>query len=192
MSNEEIIDTLKDTLKRGRFEHSLGVAYTAANLAMRYGFDVKKAFKAGLLHDCTKYMDTEESLKYCKKHNVIISDAEKDNPGALLHSKTGAVMAKEKYKVDDEEILNAIRFHTTGRANMTDLEKIIFIADYIEPNRKELPVMEQIRKMAYTDLNQCLVMMYESIIGYINKGPKSGAIDNTTIEAYEYYKNIVD
>lgn len=192
MSNEEIIDILKKSLKRGRFEHSLGVAYTAANLAMCYGFDVNKAYRAGLLHDCTKYMDADEALSYCKKKGIIISDVEKDNPTALLHSKTGAVMARDKYKEDDEEILSAIRYHTTGKPAMTNLEKIIFIADYIEPGRKELPQMADIRKMAYTDLDKCLVMMYESIISYINKGPKSGAIDTTTIDAYEYYKNSIN
>lgn len=188
MNNEEIIDSLKKVLKRGRFEHSLGVAYTAAALAMRYGYDVKKAFRAGLLHDCTKYMDAKESIDYCKKNKIKISDVEKENASSLLHSKTGAHMASTKYGENDEEILNAIRFHTTGKPDMTLLEKIIFIADYIEPNRKELPQMADIRAMAFEDLNKCLVMMYESIIGYINKGPKSGAIDNTTIEAYNFYK----
>lgn len=188
MTNEEIIDSLKKVLKRGRFEHSLGVAYTAASLAMRYGYDVKKAFRAGLLHDCTKYMDAKESLEYCKKNKIKISDVEKKNASSLLHSKTGAHMACFKYGEKDEEILNAIRFHTTGKPDMTELEKIIIIADYIEPNRKELPQMADIRAMAFEDLNKCLVMMYESIIGYINQGPKSGSIDNTTIEAYNFYK----
>lgn len=190
MTNEEIIDKLRKSLKRSRFEHSLGVAYTAANLAMCHGFNMDKAFRAGLLHDCAKYMDEIESISYCKKHKINVSQIEIEKASALLHSKTGAFMAKDKYGEEDEEILDAIRFHTTGRPAMTDLEKIVFIADYIEPNRKHLPVMDTVRELAYKDINKCLVVMYESIIGYITKGPKSGSIDNTTIEAYEYYKNL--
>lgn len=191
MTNEEIIDKLRKSLKRGRFEHSLGVAYTAANLAMCYGGDINQAFRAGLLHDCAKYMNSDEVAKYCKKNKIKVSTVELEAGASLLHSKAGAFMAKNDYDEQDEDILNAIKYHTTGKAAMNVLEKIIFIADYIEPNRKEIPMMGPIRQMAYKDLDKCLVMMYSSIIDYIQKGPKSGAIDDTTLKAYEFYKNEV-
>ena len=127
---------LAKELDSKRYEHTLGVAYTAACLAMRYDCDINRAYLAGLLHDCAKCMSHDERLHYCEKHDIEITDIEKQNP-ALLHAKVGAEMCRRKYDIKDEEICSAVRFHTTGRPGMTILEKIIFIADYLEPHREE-------------------------------------------------------
>ena len=127
---------LKDELSKSRYEHTLGVEFTSAAMAMKFGADIEKAQLAGLLHDCAKCIDDEEKLDECKKYGVDISDVERRNP-FLIHSKLGAVYAKEKYGVDDEEILSAITYHTTGRPDMSFIEKIVFIADYIEPGRNK-------------------------------------------------------
>ena len=188
MNTDDISKELEKCLKHKRYVHSIGVAYTAANLAMRYNYDVNKAFKAGLLHDCGKYMSDEESLKFCKDNNIPVSNAERKTK-ALLHAKIGEFLAKKKYAEDDMEILSAIRWHTTGKPDMNISEKIVFVADYIEPNRehdKELPV---IRKLAYSDIDKCIVKIYENTINYINGSNKK--MDPTTIEAYNYYQNLL-
>ena len=139
----EIRKKLKKKLDTARYEHTLGVAYTAACLAMRYGADIQKAEVAGLLHDCAKCIPDEEKLQKCEKHHLPISDAERKNP-SLLHAKLGAYYARQKYGITDEEILGAITWHTTGKPEMTLLEEIVFIADYIEPDRDRAPNLEEI------------------------------------------------
>ena len=112
-------------------------------LAMRYGQDLDQAELAGLLHDCAKYFNDEEIIKKCRKHGIEVSEAELRAP-AVLHAKYGAWLAKNRYGVSDPEILSAIRWHTTGKPDMTTLEKIIFIADYIEPNRAPFPGLDHL------------------------------------------------
>ncbi len=186
MTNEEIISRLEKTLKSSRLGHSIGVACTAANLAMCHDVSlISKAFRAGLLHDCAKYMKDDESIEFCDKHDIELSKYEIAEP-ALIHAKMGVFVAKNDYDEHDEEILDAIRWHTTGRANMKMLEKIIFVADYIEPFRKILPNLDEIRAKAYKDLDKCVVIIYENSISYIRE--KGRCMDPTTLEAYEYYK----
>lgn len=180
-------EKLEKKLDKKRFEHSLGVSYTAASMAMQFHVDVEKAAIAGLLHDCAKYFSSEEKLERCKKNNLPMNAFEKKNP-ELLHAKLSAFYAKEKYEVEDEEILSAITWHTTGKANMSDLDKIIYIADYIEPNRKMLPEMEIIRKEAFQDLDVCLVHILRNTIRYLNDKDRS-SIDPVTLETYDYYVN---
>jgi predicted HD superfamily hydrolase involved in NAD metabolism len=140
----EIQEELKKLLKKKRYHHTVGVRYTAQAMAMRFGEDIEMAGYAGVLHDCAKYFSDDEMVKACGKYHIICSEAEKENP-SLLHAKLGAHFARIKYGIEDERILSAIRWHTTGKPEMTDFEKIIFIADYIEPERKLLPGMEEIR-----------------------------------------------
>lgn len=192
MTNEEIENSLKLLLKPSRYKHTLGVAYTAAAMAMCYNCDIGKAFRAGLLHDCMKYLDGPDSLEFCKKNHIEINEAQKRNPEALLHAKTGAYTAKALYGESDPQILDAISYHTTGRPGMTMLEKIIFVSDYIEPGRKQLPQMDEIRRLAFTDLDRCICLMYESIIGYIQSDENNQAIDTLTLDAYEYYKKLIN
>ena len=134
MELHEIKEKLKESLSKSRYEHTLGVANTATCLAMRYEYDLEKAYLAGLLHDCAKATPDKDKLRECRENNIPITRQEELLPH-LLHAKLGEFKAKNEYGIDDPEILNAIKFHTTGRVNMSLLEKIIFVADYIEPGR---------------------------------------------------------
>jgi predicted HD superfamily hydrolase involved in NAD metabolism len=185
MDRQQMKEKLKRKLPEKRFEHSIGVEYTAATMAFMYGVDIEKAMTAGLLHDCAKYVPNEKKIKKCQKRGIAISQCERRNP-ELLHAKLSAVYAKEKYGVKDKEVLSAIAYHTTGKPDMTTLEKIIYIADYIEPNRNILPEMDLIRREAYTDLDVCLFHILKNTINYLGK--KESNIDPITRETYEYYK----
>lgn len=185
MNRREIKEQLKQKLKPGRYEHTLGVEYTSACLAMRYDYPMEKADIAGLLHDCAKCLSDEEKLLMCRERKIPISEAEEKNPG-LLHAKLGASLAKELYGIEEEEILSAICCHTTGKPAMTLLEKIVFVADYIEPNREHAPSLEKLRKLAFQDIDQCLLLILEQTLDYLKK---TGAkIDPMTEETYQYYK----
>lgn len=186
MSREEKLEKeLKKELDDDRYTHTLGVAYTAACLAMRHGEKMERAFLAGLLHDCakTKNMDHKKMLSLCEKHEIPVTPFEKENP-VLLHAKIGSFWAKEKYEVTDEEILSAIRFHTTGHAGMTLLEKIIYVADYIEPNRKKQPHLEEIRELCFRDLDEGLRRILHDKLFYLSD---KKTIDPTTQKTYDYY-----
>lgn len=188
MTKDEILKKLEGALKRKRYDHSVGVAYTAAFLAIKYNYDMDTAYIAGLLHDCGKYMSDSESLDYCKKHKIEISEVEKEVP-ALLHAKIGQYIAKKEYNIDSDEILMSIRWHTTGRKDMSLLEKIIFTADYIEPNRTHDPDLLKLRELAFKDLDLCIVKIYENTLKYIAKSKKTQ--DPTTLEAYNFYRELV-
>lgn len=180
---------VKDVMTKSRYEHTLGVEFTAASLAMRYEVDIEKAELAGLLHDCAKCIDSEDTLDDCMKYNIELTDVEKRNP-FLIHSKLGAVHAKKLYGVDDEDIISAIRFHTTGKPDMTMLEKIIFIADYIEPGRDKAPNLKEIRKMSFVDIDEAMYMILKDTLDYLDKG--EGEKDELTRDTYLFYKNIHD
>lgn len=151
----QIKKTLKKELDKDRYEHTLGVMYTSACLAMANGYDMEKAQLAGLLHDCAKCIPNEKKLKICAKNNIPVTQVEKDNP-FLLHAKVGAFLARVLYEVEDEEILHAISVHTTGAPAMNTLDKIVFIADYIEPKRDKAANLKEIRKTAFEDLDEAL------------------------------------
>ena len=184
MDRIEMREKLKERLTPKRYEHSLGVEYTAAAMAMCHNVDVEKAAIAGLLHDCAKNLSTEEKLLRCEKYGLPISQYERKNP-ELLHAKLGAAIAKDKFRIKDREILSAITWHTTGCPNMSDLEKIIYIADFIEPNRKMLPEMEEIRKEAFVDLDRCLIHILSNILEYLRM--KGQTIDEISEQTYRYY-----
>ena len=178
--------TLEKDLDQNRFEHSLGVEYTSACLAFIHGEDVMKARIAGLLHDCAKCIPHGEQIKIMEKAGQPPLREELDNQ-SLLHSKCGAIIARDKYDIDDTDILNAIRFHTVGRPNMSLLEKIVYIADFIEPTRKELQIMKDVRKAAFINIDQALLWIMESVTGYVrSKGLEPAP---SSVAAYEYYKN---
>ena len=176
---------LKIELDGDRYEHTLGVMYIAASLAMCHGEDITRALTAGLLHDCAKCIPGETKLKLCRKYHLNVSEVEKKNP-SLLHAKLGAFIAAEKYHVKDREILNAIASHTTGRPHMSLLEKIVYIADYMEPGREELPNMAEVRKLAYKDINECLYRILKDSLVYLES--KGTDIDPMTEKTYQYYK----
>lgn len=175
---------LKKEMDDSRFEHTLGVMYTCGALAMRYGYDLDKAMLAGLMHDCAKCMPNAKKLKMAEKNHLEISNLERKNP-FMLHAKLGALLAKKKYDIDDEEILSAIRWHTTGRPDMTLLDKIVYVADYIEPKRDKAPNLTEIRQMAFVDLDQALLKILKDTLGYL--GDSDDNVDSMTRKTYEFY-----
>ena len=182
----EIRKSLKKKLDPFRFEHTLGVAYTCQALAMRYEYDLQKAELAGLLHDCSKRFDNETMLLKCQKREIPMTDGELRDP-SLLHAKLGAWYAREKYGIDDQEILTAIECHTTGKKDMSLLDKILYVADYIEPGRYKASELPAMRKLAFIDLDlACL----SSILKYLES--TNCPIDTTTIEACADMRRIVD
>lgn len=180
----KIRKAMEKNLDAKRFEHTVGVEYTAAALAMRYDASVHSARVAGLLHDCAKCLSDEKRLSICEKHNISMTEVERRNP-FLLHAKVGSFLAMEEYQVEDVEIIHAILNHTTGRPGMSLLEKIIFIADYIEPGRKQAPNLTEIRKMAFIDLDKALLMILEDTMAYLKS--TDGECDPMTGKTYEYY-----
>lgn len=180
--------SLKMLLKESRYLHSVGAMEVSCDLAFINGYDAEKASIAGILHDCARNLTDDELLKECEKYHLPVSALE-NRWAFLLHGKVGAVYAKDKFGVKDEDILNAIIYHTTGRPAMTLIEKILFIADYIEPYRKPLPRIDEIRMTAYTDLDLAVFMILENILEYLKC--KGTEIDTLTIATYEYYKAIL-
>ena len=142
-------------LKPKRMPHVLGTEQEAVRLAERYGADVTKARIAALLHDCTKKLDMDEQLALCRHYGIPLDELEQ-KALKLLHSKTGAAIARDVFAVDDD-VYNAILYHTTGKPDMTLLEKIIYLADYIEPTR-DFPGVEALRRTVYEDLDRGLLM----------------------------------
>lgn len=186
MDIRKIQSYLQKKMDQKRFDHTLGVMYTAAALAMQEGYSVSEAMYAGLLHDCAKTKSTEKQYKLCDKYEIELTSIEKQNP-ALIHAKLGAYLAKTKYGIESKEIIEAIWYHTTGKPAMNTLEKIIYVADYIEPNRI-LPDVEMLRNVAFRDLDQALYMILEMSVKHLQDSNK--LIDEMTLKTYEYYKNI--
>ena len=184
---EEIRSQLKDILKPERYRHTTGVMYTAAALAMRYDADINKAMYAGLLHDCGKFTSGEEQIRLCRQHGILLTKSELEMP-ALVHAKLGAYYAETQYGVEDEEIINAIIYHTTGRPGMTMIEKIIYIADYIEPNRKMIPNLTKVRKLAFTDIDKAIALSAASTINYLERSGKP--VDPLTAKTRKYYEEV--
>ena len=174
-------------LDEDRFAHTKGVMYTCAALAMAYGYDLMDAQVAGLLHDSAKCIPNKKKLKMCAEHKVQISDFEREHP-FLIHAKLGAYIAREKYGVKDDEILTSITYHTTGRADMSTLEKIVYIADYIEPLRDKAPNLPKIRRLAFEDLDECMYEILKDTLEYLEENPKD--VDSTTKDAFQFYKEL--
>ena len=185
MDYSEIKKKLKKSQDKERYEHTKGVMYTAGCLAMAHGYYLEKAMLAGLLHDCAKCIPNDEKLALCKEHNILVTPVEAENP-FLLHAKLGAFLAESEYNITDPDVLHAIKVHTTGEPDMNILDKIIFIADYIEPGRNKAPNLEKVRKLAFHDLNACMAQILRDTLMYLNSG--KGTIDSTTQLTYEFYK----
>lgn len=175
-------------LDEDRMRHTQGVMYTAACLAMVYGCSLEKAQVAGLLHDCAKCIPNKKKLKLCMENQIPMTDYEEENP-FILHAKLGAFLARKKYEVEDDEILDAITWHTTGKPDMSMLDKIIYLADYIEPGRDKASRLPYIRKLAFQDLDECMYQVLKDTLEYLSMGG-SGSIDEMTEEAYAYYREI--
>lgn len=185
---EVMQEKLQSALSVKRYIHTMGVSEEAVRLAEIFGTQAEqqKAKVAGLLHDCAKDYPKELRERFCKEYKVKLDDIMKQQPD-LIHPFLGAEVAKREYKVKDEEVLNAIRYHTTGRANMSTLEKIVFIADYIEPNREKFDGLEEARRLAYLDLDMAMKFILEETIAYVKE--RGRLLHPLSLEALEYYKN---
>lgn len=185
--HREIIRCLSALLKPKRLIHTLGVAATAANMAGVFGYSGQDAFLAGLLHDCAKYLTGKELVCLCDQEGVPLTDVERANP-ALIHGKFGAHLARIKYHVEQTDILDAICYHTTGRPGMGILEKIIYLADYMEPGRAmqcRPHSLTEIRSMCFQDIDRALIMVLECSVTYLKS--VDAVIDPLTMETYRYY-----
>lgn len=169
-----------------RYEHTIGVEYTSAALAMRYGANVEEAQLAGLLHDCAKCLTDQELLEFCEKRHIPVTEAERKAP-FLLHGKVGGYLAQNKYGVKNQGVINAIVCHTTGKPGMTLLEKIVFIADYIEPGRKRAPGLTELRELAFHDLDAALFQILGNTLEHLRKCDYN--IDPHTEETWMYYRD---
>lgn len=158
---ETVLKVLEKRLNSKRFSHVLGVAETAVKYAKMYGADAQKAEIAGLLHDCTKDFDYSSNLKLLESYGYSVTDEDKAKP--IIHSVTAPISAKYDFGIDDEEILNALRFHTTGRAEMSLLDKIIYVADFTEPTR-DYPDVDFYREKADEDIDEALFLGMKWII----------------------------
>lgn len=182
---EDLEQKLQSSLTPSRYRHTLGVAYTACALAMRYGADLNAARRAGLLHDCAKCMSNSEMRQMANQKKIAITPFELEHP-ALLHSKLGVYVARDTYGITDVSILEAIRWHTTGKPDMSLLQSIIFTADYIEPNRDKAPRLPELRRTAFIDLDRCVYEILCDTAAYLSKNPKS--MDTMTLKALEFYQ----
>ena len=176
---------LKEKLPKKRYEHTLGVAYTAASLAMCYGEDILKAELAGILHDVAKAKKSFELKDDMKGYIDPYTDGAyvdliANKAPQILHAIYAPYLAKKDYKIEDKDILSAIRWHTTGKKDMTMLEKIVFVADYIEPNRKKLPDLDRIRTLSFHDISEAVKVIAKSTIEYL--GSQGMYIDKFTYE----------
>ncbi len=183
---EMIRERLKEELTAKRYEHTEGVAYTAAALAMCHGEDYEKALIAGLLHDCAKGYSTEQLEKNIFRNGINLSEEDRLCP-QIYHAIYGPILAKERYGIEDEEILSAIRRHTTGCRDMSRLDMIVFIADAIEPGRGKKEYLEKARKSAFADLNRAMEDALSATMEYLKK--KNTHIHEKTSECMEWIKN---
>ncbi|NME82170.1 bis(5'-nucleosyl)-tetraphosphatase (symmetrical) YqeK [Clostridium sp. SM-530-WT-3G] len=184
LSINEIKEYLKENLKPSRYEHTLGVAETAKKLAKLNNVDEKKAEVAGLSHDVAKNLSKEEMLKIIKENNIKLSLVEENNMN-LWHSIIAPIVAKGKLNIYDEEILESLRWHTTGKENMSKLEKIIYIADMIEPSRS-FEGLEEIRKATFENLDKGVYVGLTHSIRFLVD--KDLLLDENTIKARNYLK----
>ena len=171
-------------LRPRRVPHVQGCEAEAVRLARRWCADEERAAEAAILHDCTKKELLPEQLRLCAKYGIIPDELEREN-GKLLHAKTGAAVAKFEFGSDDE-VVEAIRWHTTGRPNMTTLEKVLYMADYMEPTR-DFPGVEELRRLAYEDLDRAMVLGFEmSLEDILSRGETP---HKNTLAALQWYQN---
>ena len=175
--------TIKPLMGGKRFKHSVNVAKMAVTLAEKFGADVDKAYTAAILHDCQKEIDPDLMLEEAKNSGFYIDPIEIDCP-KLWHAPAGAYYVRNVLKITDEEILSAIRFHTVGKADMTDIEKIVFLADTVSAER-DYDDVEKYRKIVLDDLDNGMFMILRWSIG--KTIGKKDRIPACTLEGYNFY-----
>ncbi|MCL6605186.1 MAG: bis(5'-nucleosyl)-tetraphosphatase (symmetrical) YqeK [Paenibacillus sp.] len=160
-SREALIEAVSAQMPDKRWKHTLGVMDSAVKLAIRYGADPERAETAAILHDVAKYWPVDRMRKIIEDH--ALSEVLLSHDKQLWHAEVGAFVAEKEYGITDPEVLDAIRYHTSGREGMSILEKIVCLADYIEPGR-DFPGVDQIRKLAKVSLEEGLVAGFDSTI----------------------------
>lgn len=176
-------DMLKERLSKKRFTHTVNVAEACYDLAERFGGDEKRCYLAGMLHDIMKEELPEKQRQMTIDSGMRPDPAEIDTP-ALWHAVAGAAYVRQKLKIDDEEILTGIRFHTIGCAKMTLLEKIVYLGDMISAERSYKDV-DKFRKICYDDLDKAMSVALAYNITDVCK--KCGQLPHYTVEAYNFY-----
>lgn len=186
---DTILQDLKPQMKPERYNHTIGVIFTAANLAYAHHCDSQKAMLAAALHDCAKITSISDYISECKRLEIPIPEYTYESPH-LLHAQIGAKYASTKYKVYDEEVIHAIHVHTTGCPNMTLLDKILYLADYIEPGRYPYHGIDKLRYKAYHDLDYAVYLEADNVLEYIKS--KGFTQDPRTKETRDFYLDILN
>ncbi|WP_153123329.1 bis(5'-nucleosyl)-tetraphosphatase (symmetrical) YqeK [Peribacillus tepidiphilus] len=166
MEREKALQLVKEQITEHRYQHTLGVVETSIWLAEKYGADVKKAELAAIFHDYAKFRPKEEMKEIIIREKMPKDLLEYNEE--LWHAPVGAYLVEKEAGVEDPEVLDAIRYHTSGRVNMTLLEKVIFLADYIEPGRK-FPGVEEVRELAKQSLDKALIKSLQNTILFLMK-----------------------
>lgn len=180
---KNIEEKLKEMLPERRLKHSINVSQCAIKLSEIYDCDVEKAKLSGLIHDCAKYFSDEQIEDSIRKYNIALDSLEENNI-ALSHSVIGSYIIQDVFNIQDEDIINAVKYHTTGREDMTILEKIIYMADLIEDDRK-FPLVDELRELTYSGrLNEALLLSFNNTIKYVIE--RNQLIHPRTVSARNY------
>ena len=182
------IGPLFSSLKPRRFAHSMAVAHTARQLALRFGEDALKAEQAGLLHDCAKSIPLPEMQRIALEHHLDADDAFLAS-GALLHAVVGAWIATHQFGVSDPDVLEAIRYHNTGHPGMSRLAICVALADSIEPTREPYPYLQEARKLAESSLEKAFLLSLERTSAYVQS--KGAYLHPRTTDTIEWLKSII-
>ncbi len=178
---------LQTMLSPDRYRHSLGVMETAEKMARHFGEDVEKAKIAGLLHDCAKDIDKDEMIAMCDALGVEL-DPVKREQRSVVHADLGAKLLETEFGITDPEIISAVKYHTLGRVDMTRLEKILYLADIIEPGRKPWDGLEDLRKMAMADLDCAMLCAVDRSVEYVLRRHK--ILHSQTLATQQYFSKI--
>ncbi len=190
---EAIKADLQGLLKPSRYNHDISVAQTAVKIAKNIDYPLDRAYLAGLLHDCAKYLNDEEILKCAEDNEIELTDTEKHSV-QLVHAKVGAYFAETKYGIKDSDIIDAVKYHTTGKPDMTELQKIIYIADSVEPLRtwgEDDTELNLLRSVATSDIDKTMFLLLKHTYDYLLKTYKDN-ISQDTYETYIFYKNLYE
>ncbi|MDD7266750.1 MAG: nicotinate-nucleotide adenylyltransferase [Lachnospiraceae bacterium] len=180
----DLLPIVQDVLSAKRFMHVMGVVYTAASLANHHGADREHVMLAALLHDFAKEQPNERLLQLAQCYSLPVRDVERRHP-YLLHGAVAAALAQADFGIENQDVLNAMRYHTTGRPGMSLIEKIIFLADYIEPLREHASNLDEIRNLAWQDLDAAVRKVSSDTLQYLKEQQRP--IDEMTALTYQYY-----
>lgn len=187
LSEQDALNAIRFRLSKKRFQHSLEAARVAGELARHYGMDAEKAYLTGVLHDYAKGIPGPELLAIAEENGLLEVEVEREVPD-LLHAPVGAFLLEKELGVDDENIIQAVKFHTLGSPLMNDLDKIIYLADMIEPGR-DYPAMQRLNCLAFRELDEAMLFGIESTIKYCLEAKRM--LHPRTIEVWNHFLRTV-